>query len=245
MTARGTYIDRSTPFQTSHILKILLKSPSFPNDVILNCKFHQDPKNLRVGLYAEQVGADKYALVLNNTILSPGRIITYAEAKYKNGVYSVLTNVDMDRVIYVDLHLDRFRDVQLTLKFIVEEGFKEFGLSVEWDANRDPSLKFTTKLLLLADSDESGKNVSGTVTLSYPGRLIVASSLFAMRLPNNYLCTVLLEWDPKKYIRAQVEGDYSLAFWSKILKLEAQLLTPFDNWRKTSFDARFVLRFFL
>ena len=49
ISARGNYYDRSTMAITNHNLKILLKSPSFAKDIMLNCKLYHDATDLRIG----------------------------------------------------------------------------------------------------------------------------------------------------------------------------------------------------
>lgn len=49
ISANGSYYDKSTIVITSHNLKILLKSPSFAKDILLNCKLYRDIGDLRIG----------------------------------------------------------------------------------------------------------------------------------------------------------------------------------------------------
>lgn len=244
MTVRGTYSDRSTVSITNHNLKLLLKSPSFAREIILNGKFYYDVTNLRIGLYMEQLDMDKYALILNYTALSLGRLSTFIEGRYKNNIYSVLTKVDTNREIRAEIHLDRWRDVHLIGTAINELNNKELGFEVKWDANRDPALKFATSIqlnrnILSVDSNDqsSEKNLSALVTITYPGRLVTGSCLFALKDLNNYVMDARLSWDSDKTIELTVDTDY---IWLKSLKFESQLLTPFENWKKTSLNAKYV-----
>lgn len=50
ISARGTYFDHSTFVVIHHNLKILLKSPSFTKDVLLDCKLYHDSTDLRIGM---------------------------------------------------------------------------------------------------------------------------------------------------------------------------------------------------
>ena len=244
ITVRGTYSDRSTMSITNHNLKLLMKSPSFAREIILNCKFYYDVTNLRIGLFMEQMDMDKYALILNHTALSLGRLSTFIEGRYKNNVYSVLTKVDTNREIRVEMHLDQWRDVHLIGTAINEPNNKELGFEVKWDANRDPALKFATSIRLnkhiprIDSSDDSNeKNMTALITIIYPGRLVIGSCLFALRDVNNYVMNALLSWEPGKVVELKVDADY---IWLKSLKFESQLLTPFENWKKTSLNAKYV-----
>ncbi|KAG7207006.1 hypothetical protein KM043_000897 [Ampulex compressa] len=246
MTARGTYSDKSVGSGLSHNLKLILKSPSFGNDVLLNCKVHKNYSDVRISLCVEQLDMDKYAFVLNHTVISPTRFLTYVEGRYKSYVYSAMTNVDAHREIRMEMHLDKWRDVHLALIGINEAARKEFGVELKWDANRDPALKLATLFQLYKHRAPAttqlyspGNNVSAIVTLTYPGRFISGSWHLAVREPYRYTTDVTVKWNPERTIKASIDVDYDVRQTTKSLKLESQLLTPFENWRKTALDARY------
>jgi len=148
MTARGAYSDRSSAVIVNHHIKMIFKSPSFVTPILLNCHLYQNHSDLKISLYAEQLDYDKYAFVLNHTMLSATNLMSYVEARYRGNVYSAMTNIDTTREIRVELHLDKWRDVHLTLSGINEEDRQEFAAEIKWDANRDPALKLSTMLQL-------------------------------------------------------------------------------------------------
>ena len=191
------------------------------------------------GLYVEQIDMDKYALVLNHTLMSPRRFQTFLEGRYKNNTYSMLSNVDLNREASVQLHFDKWRDVHITAIGINEENNKECGIEIKWDASRDPTMKFLADVHLNKFvSLEEGKNISAIMRISYPGRTVVGSYLYAFRLRNNYLLDTSLEWSADKIIRLTFGTDFDNQNWVKVLKLESQLLTPFENWKKTSLNGK-------
>lgn len=242
ITVRGTYLDRSTLSITNHNLKLVLKSPSFSREILVNCKFYYDVSNLRVAFYVEQSEIDKYALLLNYTALHLGRLNTYLEGRYKSNIYSILTRIDSEREIRIEMHLDRWRDVHLIGTAINTPNNKELGFEVKWDANRDPALKFATSIQLnkynsVDIANENGKNVSAIVTVTYPGRLVTAYCLLAIKRANNYIIDSHISWSSDKNIELKIDADY---VWLKELKFESQLISPFENWKKTSLNARYV-----
>lgn len=245
ITARGTYTDRSGSASISHNLKLILRSPSFPNDIILNCKLYHNTNDMRISIYVEQQDMDKYAFILNYTMLSLTKLSAYIEGRYKSNVYSVLSNVDTEREIRIEMHLDKWRDVHLTLSGINEEDKKEYGIELKWDANRDPALKFATILQLnkfyvpaLSSDSVPGKNLTAAVTLTYPGRLITGSCLLAVRDQYNYIAEGLIQWNLEKAIHLSVDIGYNFQTWINSLKFESQLLTPFDQWKRTALNAK-------
>lgn len=240
VTIRGTYVDRSSVAIVSHSLKLLLKSPSFQRDILLNCKLYNDVVDLKISLYLEYLDLEKYALIVEHSTISPTRLISYAEGRYKNSVYTMTTNVDTEREVRTELHLDRWRDVHLIATAINQPETKEFGVEIKWDANRDPALKFVTLVQLNKHTNELSfsQNYTGNVMISYPNRLVTGSCLFARQEKNNYVIDARFDWEAAKTIRLTIDTDYGMGSWPNALKFESQLLTPFENWKKTSLNAR-------
>lgn len=242
MTARGAYSDRSSAAIINHHLKMIFKSPSFVSPILLNCHLYQNHSDLRVNLYAEQLDYDKYAFVLNHTTLSTTSVMLYIEARYRGNVYTAMTNVDITREIRLELHLDKWRDVHLTLSGINEENRQELAAEIKWDANRDPALKFSTILQLsrvyLIDAASSGIKRNAIITLTYPGRLITGSCDLVIRNPHNYLVDVTVNWSPENVIKTSIGADYDVQPEMTSVKLELQLLTPFEQWKKTALNVR-------
>lgn len=246
MTARGTYVDRSTLSIVNHAIKLLLKSPSFPKDVIMNWKIYLDAGDVKIDLQMEQVaGADeannnKYAIVLKHSVPTPSKLFTYAEVRYQSNVYTVTAMIDKEREARVEIHLDNWRDVHFIARAIEETGKTEAGLEIKWDANRDPDLKFATSFKLLKFLGVAEKNMSTTIMVTYPGRLVTGTWLVALRKSNNYISDLRLEWTPKDAVQFTINADYDSEPKNKIFKIESQLLTPFELWRRTSLNAKYI-----
>jgi len=242
MTARGAYSDRSSAVIVNQHLKMIFKSPSFVSPILLNCHLYQNRSDLKISLFAEQLDYDKYAFVLNHTMLSATSLMSYLEARYRGNVYSAMTNIDTTREIRVELHLDKWRDVHLTLSGINEEDRQEFAAEIKWDANRDPALKLATMLQLnrvyLMNITSPGIKRSVLVMLTYPGRLVTGSCDLVIRSPHSYLVDIILNWDSENAIKASIGADYIMHPEITTIKLESQLLTPFENWKKTAFNAK-------
>lgn len=242
ITARGAYSDRSAGAIVNHHLKMLLNSPSFVSPILLNCQLYQNHSDLRISLLADQPDYDKYTFVLNHTILSETSMMSYVEARCHGNIYSVMTNVDTTREIRLELHLDKWRDVHLTLSGINEEDRQEYTAEIKWDANRDPALKVGTMLQLsrvyLTDVSPPGTKQNIIITLTYPGRLVTASGNFIVHRVRGYIANAALDWDPDKAIKVSISANYDVQPEMTFVKLESQLLTPFGQWRKTALNAR-------
>lgn len=249
LTARGTYSDRSVATVVSHSLKLVLKSPSFANDILVHCKLYRNYSDIRVDLRVEQVDRDKYAFILNHTVASPTNLISYVEGRYKGSVYSVTTDVNTEREIRMEIHLDKWRDVHLAVTGVNERNEKGFGAEVKWDANRDPALKLalftslnwqTIRLLPANDSTEQliERNVSAVATLTYPGRFVVGSCQVTARGYYDYVVDASLDWNPEQTIKLFIATEHKVNEVVRFTGLETRLITPFENWKKTALSAR-------
>ena len=242
VTIRGTYTDRSSALIVSHSLKMVLTSPSFGNDILINCNLYHNVVVLKTDLSLEHLNREKYALMIEHHSISPTKLMTRAEGRYKNSVYTMTTNIDTEREIRTELHFDRWRDVHIIATSINEVEKKEFGVEIKWDANRDPALKFATLVQFnkFVDVSSFSQNISGNIMITYPNRLVNGSYLFARQARTNYLMDARLNWEAEKTIILTIDTDYGMTSWPNSLKFESQLLTPFENWKKTSFNAKLV-----
>ncbi|CAL7937265.1 unnamed protein product [Xylocopa violacea] len=239
-TARGSYSDRSVGTVFSHSLKLNLKSPSFANDLLINCKLYRNYSDIRANLNVEQLGGDRYAFILNHTVASPVNFLSYVEGRYKGNVYSVMTEVDAKREIRMEIHLDEWRDVHLALTGVNEEGKKGFGAEVKWDANRDPALKLAVFLSLDTETGLAERNVTALITLTYPGRFVVGSCRVTARARYNYIVDVAIDWSAEQTVRLFLATVYHAGPWTRSTSLEARLTTPFENWRRTGLSGRYL-----
>ncbi|XP_046620371.1 uncharacterized protein LOC124305239 [Neodiprion virginianus] len=240
MTAHGTYTDHSTVAIIDHTVKLLLDSPSFAKDVVVNLKIYNDATDLKVDLQLEQSEQEKYGLIVTHGSLTTMHFLSYLECRYKSNVYSLTANVDKEREARIEVHLDRWKDVHLIARAIDEPNKKEAGLEIKWDANRDPDLKFATSFQFVKFSDPTEKNFSTIVMVTYPGRLVTGSSILALRGRNNYVSDIRVEWSPVHAVHFTINADYNMEPTNKIFKIESQLLTPFELWKRTSLDARYM-----
>ncbi|XP_011308401.1 uncharacterized protein Apoltp isoform X2 [Fopius arisanus] len=250
-TIRGTYADRSSgvpgmagaPRIVSHSLKLLVRSPSLERDVLINCKLYRDLIDVKLDVNVEYLDADKYAIMFEHSQVHLGKFTTSAEARYKNNVYGVTANFDVQGEIRMEIHLDRWRDVHLVLTGINQETNKEFGVEVRWDANRDPDLKFAALLRLAKQYEDLGvsysRNLTAFAMVTYPGRLFTTSGLLAMINGNNYIIDGKIVWDPESIIQLGIDIDFDPENWRKSAKFDGQVLTPFEGWRKTSLNSRY------
>lgn len=61
------------------------------------------------------------------------------QLNFRDKIYSLTAN-KTDQ-LFIELHIDRLRDIHLILRGIANELVREFGIELMWDANRDPTQK--------------------------------------------------------------------------------------------------------
>ncbi|XP_034937258.1 uncharacterized protein Apoltp [Chelonus insularis] len=245
-TIRGTYVDKLIVIKDHRVitnsLKLLFRSPSLARDILFNYKFYRDHIDTKFDISVEYLDADKYALAIHHSVISAVKFISYAEARCRGGVYTVTAAVDVEREVRLELHLDNWRDVHLIATGINEETTKEFGFEIKWDANRDPAMRFATLLQLYKmyeDTPIHSRNLSSTIMVTYPGRLFTGTCFLGVLDTHHYLLDAKIEWDPVKNIHITIDADYDTVNWSNYFKFESKMLTPFEQWKKTSLNARY------
>lgn len=85
--------------------------------------------------YSEQ----PYEFLLTLNDLGYGEKHFKAEVKFRDKLYSLTAN-KTDQ-LFIELHIDRLRDIHLILRGIMNELVRELGFELMWDANRDPTQK--------------------------------------------------------------------------------------------------------
>ncbi|KAK6645660.1 hypothetical protein RUM43_001940 [Polyplax serrata] len=229
LTAKGIYVDKSEGVVTSHSIKLFLQSPSF-NDIAFIGKFLMDDVQFKLDLQADH-NNEKYSVLLKHSVQSPLELDLYGEVRYRTSVYSLTTIVNLmkQRQVLVELHLDQYRDIHLTLNGVNIPTHKQAGIEVKWDANRDPSQRFEA---LVKFQHPRSLNYSTEFSVSYPGRLIKGNALFAV-YGTRFDSSASMEWNKNEMIDIKVGAVYENQK-GKSLKVTSQLLTPFAGWKRTS-----------
>lgn len=67
------------------------------------------------------------------------------QVNFRDKIYSLTAN-KTDQ-LFIELHIDRLRDIHLILRGIANELVREFGVELMWDANRDPTQKVHDQII--------------------------------------------------------------------------------------------------
>lgn len=137
----GIYEDKSSLAESSHHLKLVVRSPHFNETNIVAIYIFND-----TGLVVDtsvQYGIDPYGLVLKHAHVTSDEQSVYGEVKIRQRVYSLNANMNnkISKRISIDLHIDGVRDIQIILRGHSTVLRKETGIEIKWDANRDDTQK--------------------------------------------------------------------------------------------------------
>lgn len=139
---------------------------------------------------------------------------------------------EQPKLLQVEIHLDKLRDIHIKLGMLSIEQRKELSLELKWDANRDPS----QRLGLLAEFNNPGnKRYEGNVMVTYPDRTI-SCGFDAYTGGPQYYGTARASWSVNEMViftyNAGLMPGRQLHNW-----IQAELTTPFQGWRKNSINA--------
>ncbi|PNF28889.1 hypothetical protein B7P43_G03854 [Cryptotermes secundus] len=109
------------------------------------------------------------------------------------------------------------------------EGRREAAIEIKWDANRDPGQKFAAAVEFV---NPERFNYSGSFLISYPGRAVKGNFHLAIK-GTTYKSSAHLEWSPKDAIDVTLISMYKYTD-NLLVRMNCELLTPFENWRRTS-----------
>ncbi|XP_045482614.1 uncharacterized protein LOC123686485 [Harmonia axyridis] len=234
ISANGVYVDKSTSRSYDYHAKLMVKSPSF-QDVFCNLIYHRDKNALKLALKFDQNHTD-YGLIIKHINHSPQDMSTFAELKYQNKIFSVLTTVHSGdhQHVSVDIHLDQMREIEFAAWAHNKVSYKAAGIELKWDANRDPN----QKLVLSGNYTKVAPfNYIANLLASYPGRTLLGNYEFVLKY--GHLNTLVgLSWDDDQSFAVILNSDFNFDK-HKYFVADSEIVTPFENWKQTFINAGF------
>ncbi|EDW76449.2 uncharacterized protein Dwil_GK14654 [Drosophila willistoni] len=230
---KGNYKDRSSRVQALHHLKMIVESPSFET-TSLNIVYRRNQLLIFYDLQAKY-GKDPYGVTIQYAANDHNRN-SNAEVRFKvkERDYWITAKVlsEQPKLLQLELHVDKIRDVHIKLGLLNIETRKELSLELKWDANRDP----TQRLGLLIEYNNPGtKHYDGNVMLTYPERTIncgfntyTGGPKYYGKAHASWSITEVIEFT---YDAGIMPGEH-LHNW-----IHAELSTPFEGWQTNSLRA--------
>ncbi|XP_053697453.1 uncharacterized protein LOC128744450 [Sabethes cyaneus] len=233
----GWYQDRSSFIKTYYHAKLEAKSPSF-GEATADLKYVRDEIEYKLEMHAEYA-KQSYGLTVRHVRESEDGTNTYAGFQWRESLYSfsaVMKSAPI-KVLILELHIDKLRDISVTLKGYTTDVKREVGVEVKWDANRDP----TQKLVISGEiSTPKYRIYNGQFIVSYPNRTV--SGIFDLKaIDPVYLANARISWNTTEAIELKLDAGSD----EEILRnmwLLFKLTTPFEGWRYNALNGGFYLK---
>ncbi|XP_064556915.1 uncharacterized protein Apoltp [Drosophila montana] len=230
---KGNYKDRSSRVQALHHLKMIVESPSFET-TSLNIVYRRNQLLIFYDLQAKY-GKDPYGLTVQYASNAHNRN-SNAEVrlKVKEKDYWINSKLlsEQPKLLQLEIHMDKIRDVHIKLGLLNIDKRKELSLELKWDANRDPSERLG---LLVEYNNPGNKHYDGNVMVTYPERTINCGFNAYTGGPK-YYGKAHASWSITEVIEfsynAGIMPGKTLHNW-----LHAEINTPFEGWRTNTLRA--------
>ncbi|KAH8395625.1 hypothetical protein KR222_003717 [Zaprionus bogoriensis] len=230
---KGNYKDRSSRVQALHHLKLIAESPSFET-TSLNIVYRRNQLLIFYDLQAKY-GKDPYGLTIQYASNAHNRNANAeVRLRVKEKDYWINSKLlsEQPKLLQLEIHIDKIRDVHVRLGLLNIDKRKELSLELKWDANRDPTERLG---LLLEYNNPGNKHYDGNLMLTYPERTINCGFNTYTGGPK-YYGKAHASWSITEVIEfnydAGIMPGKPLHNW-----LHAELTTPFEGWRTNSLKA--------
>ncbi|XP_017854431.2 uncharacterized protein LOC108607859 [Drosophila busckii] len=233
ITVKGNYKDRSSRVQALHHLKLIVESPSF-EATSLNIVYRRNQLLIFYDIQAKY-GKDPYGLTMqyaSNAHSRNSNAELRLKLKEKDYWISSKLLAEQPKLLQLEIHIDKIRDVHIKVGLLNIDRRKELSLEFKWDANRDPS----QRLGLLAEFNNPGnKHYDGNLMVTYPERTI-NFGFSAYTGGPKYHGKAHVSWSINDLVEfiyeAGIMPGNMLHNW-----LHAELTTPFKGWQSNKLKA--------
>ncbi|XP_050082628.1 uncharacterized protein LOC126569520 [Anopheles aquasalis] len=241
LNVSGWYMDRSSFAKSYHQAKLDIKTGPTLREVLGLFKYVHDVQGSTLNLTAEY-DKNPYALFVRHGP-SPKNNFTgtesYTELRWNDAMYSfsALMQTAPTKQLDLELHIDKVRDISVSLRGYSTDLKREVGIELKWDANRDPTQQVKVSGEL---NTPSNGRYTGLVLLAYPNRSF--SGRFNLTLLDaQYLAKVRISWNTSEAIDMQLnvgtDGGILHNMW-----LLFELNTPFDGWHRNALNGGFYYK---
>ncbi|XP_075219817.1 apolipoprotein lipid transfer particle isoform X2 [Lycorma delicatula] len=233
ITIRGMYTDRSTYATMNYNIKLLIKGHLF-NDILVSGRLYSSDEEYKIDLQVEH-NSIKYVLIMRHFYKRNILIETYGEVQYNSSSYILSNYIDIIKhKAEIELHLDKYRDIHISIHGNNNHSLLDVGCDIKWDANRDPSQKLVFILNLNSLQNFTYK---GNMVIEYPGRVINVI-LNTERKGVNFIGFTKIDWSPDDRIDVSSSLVWDLQ-GRGIIDFKGTLITPFKGWQSSLLTYRF------
>ncbi|KFB38034.1 AGAP008807-PA-like protein [Anopheles sinensis] len=238
LNVSGWYKDRSSIVKSYHHAKLVAQTGPTFREVLGDLKYIRDENDNRLDVRA-MYDKRPYGITLHHRQGPENGTSSYAELRWNDGLYwfSALMKSAPIKQLDLELHIDKIRDVSVSLRGYSTTLKREVGIELKWDANRDPTQRITISGELNTPTD---RMYDGLFLLSYPNRTF--SGTFDLKLVDpRYLANARISWNTTEAIELRLDAgtddDVLRNMW-----LLFQLNTPFHGWRHNALNGGFYFK---
>ncbi|XP_049547862.1 uncharacterized protein LOC125959115 [Anopheles darlingi] len=241
LNVSGWYMDRSSFAKSFHHAKLDIKTGPTVREVLGLFKYVHDVQGNALNITAEY-DKQPYAIFVRHGPSLKNNISgteSYTEVRWNDALYwfSALMKSAPIKQLDLELHIDKLRDISVSLRGYSTDLKREVGIELKWDANRDPTQR--VKISGELNTPTNGTYV-GLVLLSYPNRSF--SGTFDLKmLDARYLANARISWNTSEAIEMRLDAGTDDEMLHNIWLL-FQLNTPFDGWHRNALNGGFYYK---
>ncbi|XP_053673666.1 uncharacterized protein LOC128723926 [Anopheles nili] len=238
LNVSGWYKDRSSIVKSYHHAKLVAQTGPSGIEVLGDLKYIRDEYSNRLNVLA-QYDKKPYGIILHHKQETENGTSSYAELRWDDGLYwfSALMKSAPIKQLDLELHIDKVRDVSVSLRGYSTALKREVGVELKWDANRDPTQRVVLSGELNTPID---RTYDGLFLVSYPNRTF--SGTFDLKMIDpRYLANARISWNTTEAIEMHLDAGTD----EEILRnmwLLFQLDTPFTGWRRNALKGGFYFK---
>uniref|UniRef100_A0A182M2K1 Vitellogenin domain-containing protein n=1 Tax=Anopheles culicifacies TaxID=139723 RepID=A0A182M2K1_9DIPT len=226
LNVSGWYKDRSSNVKTYHHAKLAAQiGPSY-REAFGELKYIQDEHDNSLTLNAIY-DRKPYKIFLQHTQQAENGTKSYAHLQWKDEYYwvSALLKSLPVKELNVELHIDKVRDISVSLRGYSHALKREIGVELKWDANRDPTQRFALSGELNTPRD---RLYDGIFLLSYPNRTF-SGTFDSMLTDDRYLANARVSWNSSEAIVMRLDVSEDKQYFLK-KSLLFELNSTFEDW---------------
>lgn len=197
-------------------------------------KYSRDLQELKFKVFVDYK-KKTYLLLIESLDNDPTESIYMTQLDWDDHSYSVSVNSSLKGIgrTYMEIHLDRIRDIHLETWGTAERFGKNFGIEFKWDANRDPSQKF---ILSYVFDKPQPQVYTGSVLISYPDRTL--NGKIDMSNEGPYTGSLKISWSADDVIDIGYSIGSELKEHKKLWTI-MKIDTPFAGWKNNRVNGSF------
>ncbi|XP_053663269.1 uncharacterized protein LOC128712401 [Anopheles marshallii] len=238
LNVSGWYKDRSSNVKSYHHAKLAAHIGPSLKEAYGDLIYIQDEHDNKLTVKASYDNKP-YQILLQHTQQVENGTKSVARLKWKDELYkftAFLKSVPVKQ-LDIELHIDKVRDISMSLRGYSTALKREIGVEIKWDANRDPTQRFTLSGELNTPRD---RFYDGIFLLSYPNRTF-SGTFDSMLSDPRYLANARISWNSSEAIVVHLDARKDDDLFPK-MSLLLELNSTFNDWPQNVLNGTFIFK---